>query len=491
MGNREMEAHATLAFRRYGAMSLVFPVVLGFLAFLWFGLAGQSGADQPGRAETSTNGTPPGAQVAIPVAIVDAELVATSSAVLTSTPSLTLSGEAGYFYFGFRLTNIGDTDGDGYDDLVTAVEGYPPLRGRFHVFRGRPNGRNVNGDQTIVGPNPATVYFGASIAAGDFDGDGVRDVVAGDSSFDDDRGRVLIYRGGSAGLGSVPMLTLTRSAGEWFGLTVIGLGDVNGDHFDDLAICAPGPWNSYGRVYVYFGTASGPASSPAYTVTGSAGHSYKGRMVGDGDFNGDGFRDWVLPEDGSVEITVRYGGLGAMPPTSSITLNHSGTNWGTALGPLGDINGDGFTDLAVADHSRSSVYIFLGGPGGLTTVPVMTLTGSTAQYEFGFDLSLGGDANGDGFADLAVGKRTFSGSDPGMVLVYLGGEEGLAPTPALTLTGTEEEPIGASLAFVGNALNANCDDLYVGVPGALSSAGRAYEFACVNRQSTFLPWVVR
>jgi hypothetical protein len=89
------------------------------------------------------------------------------------------------------------------------------------------------------------------------------------------------------------------------------------------------------------------------------------------------------------------------------------TNWGTVL----DVNGDGFADLAVGAQGAMSgtgqVYVYLGGTAGLATTPATTLTGPEANGAFGKSVASAGDVNGDGFADLAVGSGAPEGE--GMV----------------------------------------------------------------------------
>lgn len=487
-------AHVVLGFFRGRVRSLVWPVAFGMLAFLWLGQLGQWSEDSSPRAERRNDRATRDVRVVIPASVADAELVALSTTALTSTSSLTLSGEAGYYYFGARLTNAGDMNGDGFEDLITGAQGYDPLSGRLYVFYGRPSGRSAAPDLVISGPAPGTDDFGVYLAAGDLNGDGFGDVIVGDSSYGGGQGRVFYYPGAAAGLSSSPAMTIPGRAGGYFGGSLVGLGDTNGDHFDDIAIGA----NSYGgvgQVYVYLGTPTGPAVTPILTLTGSTGHRIGEEMIGAGDVNGDGYDDWVLREVGAGNIVIRLGGPAGLEPVASMTLTLAASPFGSALGPMGDINGDGFDDLAIPDAfyltNTGAVFVFMGGPAGLTASPVLTLVGGAPESGFGSGLTLSGDVNRDGFSDLAVGRRFYSGNDPGNVFVYPGGAGGLAQTPVLTLTGNANGSIGDAVLLIRNGLNTGCHDLLVGSPNSSSYAGRVVEYACSEHWNTFIPRILR
>lgn len=471
----------------------VLRLVLIPLMWVWFGWPGQPEmlkVDQHEDADGHLSRAASKAQFAA----MDAEPRFTYESSLASTASLTITGETGYYYFGARLTNAGDINGDGFGDMITGAQGYFPLSGRLYVLYGRPSGRSAKPDLAISGPAPSTNAFGVYLAAGDLNGDGFDDVVVGEPSADGGWGRVYYYPGSAIGLGLSPALTIASRAGGYFGGSVVGLGDTNGDHFDDLAIGAY-PGGGDGQVYVFPGTPTGPADTPVFTLTGSAGRRIGEQMVGDGDINGDGYADWVLREKGAGNIVIRLGGPAGLKPVASMTLTLAASPHGGSLGPMGDINGDGFDDLGIPDpfymNDTGAVFVYMGGPDGMTANPVITLVGGAPESGFGLGLTLSGDVNRDGFSDLAVGRRFYSGPDPGNVFVYPGGAGGLAQTPVLTLTGNEDGSIGDAVLMIRNGLNTGCHDLYVGSPYSSSYAGQAVEYACSEHRNTFIPRVLR
>lgn len=126
------------------------------------------------------------------------------------------------------------------------------------------------------------------------------------------------------------------------------------------------------------------------------------------------------------------------------------SSWGTTL----DVNGDGFADVAVgAPRSNTgAAYVYLGSATGLSRTPATTLrgvTGGFADFGWGYGAAVAsaGDVNGDGFADLAVAADG-EGAPQG-VCIYLGGEDGLATTPSVTLPSAVSAG-GLSMASAGD-----------------------------------------
>jgi len=181
------------------------------------------------------------------------------------------------------------------------------------------------------------------------------------------------------------------------------------------------------------------------------------------DFNGDGLADVAVgsPGEGSQSVFV-FNGASFLGVTPEETLT-GGALFGEAVASAGDVNGDGFVDLAVASGSSpGSVTVFLGGPagpGGAGTV----LSPGDVTSGFGATMASAGDVNGDGYADLLVGGVEHA-------QVFLGGPAGLATTAALTLAGGGT----GDASVVQGPSDVDADgrpDLYVGGALYLSSAG--------------------
>lgn len=231
---------------------------------------------------------------------------------------------------------------------------------------------SADSDDTVP-PNPApdwsafggqaSAWLGYSVAtAGDVNGDGYTDAIVGAYLFDGsqvDAGRVSVYHGSASGLGATPAWTADGDqAGDGFGFSVATAGDVNGDGYADVIIgacnCDNGRFDD-GRAFVYFGSPSGLGHSPAWTAQSS-------------------------------QTNARFG---------------------ASVATAGDVNGDGYSDIVVGAHEQGvgpgHAYLFLGSPGGPSSAPSWTGSNGQDGSRYGLVVASAGDVNGDGYADLAVG----------------------------------------------------------------------------------------
>lgn len=201
------------------------------------------------------------------------------------------------------------------------------------------------------------------------------------------------------------------------------------------------------------------------------------------DFNGDGFADVAIgaPQAGSESVSVFNGSPNGPGFTPDETLTGD-TLFGEAVASAGDVNGDGFVDLAVASGSGpGTVTVFLGGPSGPggTGTP---LSPGDVTAGFGASIASAGDVNGDGYGDLLVGGVEHA-------QIFLGGRSGIATTAALALAGSTANGATGDASVVQGPSDVNADgmpDLYVG--GALyvsSATGLAVEAGFANPFGSF------
>jgi hypothetical protein len=213
----------------------------------------------------------------------------------------------------------------------------------------------------------------------------------------------------------VTMTGVTTS--DSLGVSVAGVGDVNGDGFDDVIVGATTYTTNTGRAYIYFGGAS-MNNTADVTLTGETTNNNFGKWVaGLGDYNADGYTDvlvgadeWDAPSTSSTDNTGRayiYYGGSTMDTTADITMTgeSASSRYGHSAGLAGDVNGDGFNDLTVGalghNASTGKGYVYYQSNAMNSTADVI-MTGESISNYFGFSVSGAGDLNGDGYKDIIV-----------------------------------------------------------------------------------------
>ena len=367
---------------------------------------------------------------------------------------------------GGRVSDAGDINGDGLDDLIIgsgADESY--------VVFGNNSGFSPSLDlDTLNGSNGFVIESdGAISGAGDVNGDGIDDLIIG---------AAVVFGSNNGFSSSLDLSTLDGINGflinggdptDLIGGSVSEAGDVNGDGIDDLIIGASAPRDGYlsgGISYVVFGNNTGFSSSlDLSTLDGSNGFVIDGvdmaelfragsSVSGAGDINGDGIDDLIIgARRGSPNGTYSAGrsyvvfgnntgfssslDLSTLDGTNGFVVNGIDTEdySGTSVSAAGDVNGDGFDDLIIgangAGDANGSPYagfngnslagesyvVFGNNTGFSSSLDLNTLDGTNGFVLNGVDfydcsggsVSGAGDVNGDGLDDLIIGA---DGGDP-------------------------------------------------------------------------------
>lgn len=357
--------------------------------------------------------------------------------------------------FGWAVSELEDIDGDGVTDaIVSAVLDGPSSNGAVFVFSG------ASGEQIYEFNGEPGDLLGYAIAdAGDVDGDGTHDIIAGARNGN----RALVFSGATGD----PVLELTgERPGDFFGFAVASAGDVDHDGQADLLVGATrndaGGLDS-GRAYVF----SGGKGSLIRTLDGETGGDLFGSAADlTQDLDGDGIDDHIVGARnagrfGDGKVYVFSGATG--DPVWDVEAPRSGEDlgWFFAAG-VGDLDGDGIPDVYGGDFTsseegddRGRVFVVSGEDGSV----VLDLSGSAAKQGFGPGREAG-DVDGDGTPDLVVGSYLSSDGAfrAGKVEVFSGVDGGLIRRITSTTRG---ENLGFDAIGLGDANGDGSPDLLV------------------------------
>ncbi|MCC6846494.1 MAG: FG-GAP-like repeat-containing protein [Bacteroidetes bacterium] len=416
--------------------------------------------------------------------------------------------------YGASVASAGDINGDGYADIIVGAPFFDNGQtdeGRVVVYYGGTNGMQSS-NVWIAELNQANAHFGTSVAGGgDINGDGYADITVGAPQYTNgqlNEGGIFIYLGTSSGPSVNSSFTAESDQTDAaYGTSVANLGDINGDGYSDIGVGAPKYDNGNtdeGRVYVYAGHYNGLSSTPTETLAGPTEYGQFGVVVSPaGDVNGDGYADIIVSSpyynssvfnDGRVWVYYGNGnGFGTSNPTALSPTNQEKAYFGWSAASAGDVNNDGFADIVVGapgydvkvglNYDQGRVYVFQGSAAGINTVPAQIIDGEQNQEQIGMAVAGVGDANNDGYSDIAAGASKYSGqfANEGKVVVYYGSSLGITTTEPWIKTGGQiGANFGASISAAGDVNRDGINDVIIGAPyytdRPLDKNGRAYMY---------------
>ena len=313
--------------------------------------------------------------------------------------------------FGRTCGGVGDINNDGNDDFVVSV----PSKDQTILFSG------------IDGSVLRTIsYLGyAYDGAGDVNNDGTLDIIIGNYEAKCDYGGTPTFAGQVVVISGADGTVLSELWGlcsgttisQQFGKAVAGMGDLNSDGYDDFAIGIPskniymnGWFNEHGEVIVISGADGDTlhtwhAGMDFYDLYG-----FGTVLDNAGDVDNDGFNDIIIGHNGPSNSIARGDSAWVFSGKYDSTFTNdtliftlssdddpytSSHAFGTVVSAAGDVNLDGYPDLAVGNPSLKKIYIFSGVDGSQ-----IDAHGGNSLTNTGSTLDFAGDINGDGKGDI-------------------------------------------------------------------------------------------
>jgi hypothetical protein len=318
-------------------------------------------------------------------------------------------GDAAGDQLGWVVAGAGDVDGDGYADVIAGEYRHNSITGRARVYSGTSGSSLMTFDGIASGDS-----FGYSVAGpGDVDGDGTPDVAVGAwLGGGSNSGYVRVF----SGLNGAPLYTINGQAYNFLGAAHDRVSDIDGDGIGDLLIGANGGTSNGGFVLV----ASGASGSTIRTLRGTGNTTEFGQVVAHaGDVDGDGIEDMIVGDPlysgNAIDGGAAWVFSGADGSVLYMLFGTDCQELGTSVGTAGDVNADGYSDLIVGapydstlspDNGLAVVY---SGKDGTVLYSILgdLVPYGTLGWQLGYAVSSAGDQNSDGYADFLVGAPNY------------------------------------------------------------------------------------
>ncbi len=416
-----------------------------------------------------------------------------------------LTGNLGFQKLGYSSVGMNDLDGDLVPDYVIGSPGISADRGNVTAYSG------ATGLQlwTVDGEYISNDFGHAMTNLRDINDDGVDDLAVSAPSYDilaNNAGKVYLMSGVD---GSVIRTWNSHIAGREFG-EVLGSADINNDGYLDLIIGMPTAdelgWFNNGKIAI-FNARTGALFGDSEVVGGQDFGYFGCSVTGVGDWDGDGYRDvasgaYAVHANGLVEsgrVTILSGatlaGISGAGPLiiQSINGSQAGANFGHAIARVGDHDGDGEVDLAIGeprwDDGSGTVdagRVTLWSSSSHTMLASYESPDPVAYARFGNEVARAGDVDNDGFKDILIGAPYYTEDSfniTGAAFAFSGRTDALLQGNR----GTQHNGLfGFSMAGIGDIDGDGTHEYVVGAPEESSSIFTANGSATVFGREAFL-----
>ncbi|KAA0993119.1 FG-GAP-like repeat-containing protein [Dyadobacter aurulentus] len=397
-------------------------------------------------------------------------------------------------WFGGVVSSAGDVNGDGYSDVIVGAAKYDNGQvdeGAVFIYYGSASGINAAGPVMLQSDQKEARFGCYASSAGDINKDGFSDIIVGSFLYDKgqtNEGAAFVYYGSAQGISTTASVILESNQAEANMGNRVGMaGDVNGDGYSDVLVCAwtydKGQTNE-GVVFLYHGSAAGLNANTPVIIEANQAEAMMGFCAsGAGDVNGDGYSDILIGarhyDKGQTDegaVFVYHGSALGVNPNNAATIlesNQANAYLGHSASTAGDVNGDGYSDIIAGaimydkgQINEGAAFVHYGSAQGVNPVAAITLESNQAEAQFGYSTASAGDLNGDGYSDVIVGAMYYDKgqSNEGAAFVYHGGKNGFFSSSTL-----ESDQAGAQFGCsVASAGDVNGDGYSDVIAGALT-----------------------
>jgi hypothetical protein len=322
-----------------------------------------------------------------------------------------------------------DVDADGFADLLAVAR---PVGGAFEIriHRGGPSGVSTTPASTLSGEG--ITLDGPVRAIGDIDGDGISEVAANVCAGGPPCARATyVWRVDLATSGAFPSAWTPSGGAFWRPFTG---GDIDGDGFHDLIVTSGALGSDTTECFdVYPGGAPGLVTGySAFRRCGTRGNTFAWTLDATGDLDGDGDVDLAVGRQGSIAIYFQGDDGPSDEDVALLGVGAFDPGFGRSFVASSDVNGDGFADVVAGGRELGRAFVFFGSALGLEALPSQTVPVSPERSDEAHVVALG-DVNGDGFDDIALTALAIAATLP--IDVHFGSATGLAAAPHRTFLG--------------------------------------------------------